>query len=496
MSRQWRSDDTSKWLDGFMDGADGNVTVSGNFGGKPGHGFAMFTGVSGAYSGTFSDIAYFNGSNGGRVGDPVIIIQSKNSGAGGWELNVITSRSGSTLGLKYPLQRTYTTGSQVVSSGRYFDLTTTANSYPYLSWNGNGGGILFLMAKGTLTIGGGLTVASKGYRRGTVDPNSNTWGGVGGEGMYGYSGHGGWCDSPSCSTGGGNGRSPSGGAWGGNGTAYGTGAAGAAWYSGGGGGGSADAKEGDESAGGGGGGGHYFGGGGGGSGSDCSVSGGSGGDANSATGGGGGGSHGSCSGGSAGGSSGNNGSGSGAGAGGANNYSGGGGNGQAGSGVNGGGGGGGANISSNAKYGDLLVFGGGGGGGGGYSSNSGSNGGYGGGLIIVYAKNIDINATIDVRGSAGSAASSRGGGGGGGAAGQILLNGTNVDIGTNLLRADKSNGGSPTYGGKGGKGSPGVISVYYASSLTGSTSSSYYAYNYTEKDTILANKSSGLFMVF
>ncbi len=174
MSRQWRSDDTSKWTHGFGNGSDGDLSLSTALSGIAGHGFATFTGTSGASSGTFTDAAYFNGSNGGRIGDIVIIHQTKGSGAGNYELNVITNRVGSTVYFKYPLQNTYVTGAQIVSSGQFNDINLSGTVTPYLSWNGSAGGILFLVAKGTLTITGTLNV--KGNNGTTADP------GIGGVG--------------------------------------------------------------------------------------------------------------------------------------------------------------------------------------------------------------------------------------------------------------------------------------------------------------------------
>lgn len=189
MSRQFRSDDTSKWLEGFGNGQDGDLNYTGgNFGGVPGHGFATFSGTSGQYTGTFTDAGYFNGSNGGRVGDIVLIHQTRGSNAGNWELNKIIGRSGSTLTLKYPLQNTYTSDSsnkaQIVSSGQFDNVSLSGTTTPYLSWNGNSGGIFFLVVKNTLTINGVVTANNYGFLGGSQVSGADA-GGKQGEGISG-----------------------------------------------------------------------------------------------------------------------------------------------------------------------------------------------------------------------------------------------------------------------------------------------------------------------
>jgi len=178
MSRQFRSDDTSKWLDGFGNGSQGDLNyTNGNFGGVSGFGIATFSGTAGNNYGTFSDVAYFNGSNGGRVGDIVLIHQSKGTGAGNWELNKITGRSGSTIYFKYPLQNNYTTGCQILSSANWRNVSLSGTITPYLSWNGSAGGIFFLIGK-SLTLSG--TINFKGGNGASQVINDNNGGGFGG----------------------------------------------------------------------------------------------------------------------------------------------------------------------------------------------------------------------------------------------------------------------------------------------------------------------------
>ena len=158
--RQWRSDDTSLWKEGFGRGKDGDLNYGGGgLGGVAGFGIATFSGSSGSFQGTFNDVGYFNGGNGGRIGDIVLIHQTQGSGAGNWELNLITNRSGSTVYFKYPLQNNYSTGAQIISTGHHKNATLSGTTTPYTAWNGSCGGIVFLFAKETITINGSINAS-------------------------------------------------------------------------------------------------------------------------------------------------------------------------------------------------------------------------------------------------------------------------------------------------------------------------------------------------
>lgn len=166
MSRKFRSDDTNKWKEGFGKGSQGDLSQSGSLGGVAGHAFGTFTGTSGQLQGTFSDVAYFNGSNGGRIGDIVLIIQNKFGSYGEYEFNVITGRSGTTVYFKYPLQNSYVSGAQIVSSAQWKNITITGATTPYMNWYGSAGGIIFLVASKKITINSTLMGASSGYNGG------------------------------------------------------------------------------------------------------------------------------------------------------------------------------------------------------------------------------------------------------------------------------------------------------------------------------------------
>lgn len=165
----------------FGDGRDGDITVSdGVWGSEPGVGWANFSGSAGSTTGSFSDIAWFNGVNGGRVGDIVLIHQTRGTGAGQWEINQIVGRSGSTLTFKEPLKYTYTSSgnsqAQIVSSGQYKNLTISTNLTPYLGWNGSAGGIIFMVVKGVLNVNANIDVSAKGFMGGSrAGQNDNNY---------------------------------------------------------------------------------------------------------------------------------------------------------------------------------------------------------------------------------------------------------------------------------------------------------------------------------
>ncbi len=318
--------------------------------------------------------------------------------------------------------------------------------------NGAGeGGIMFFRANGIVTVASGATInaTAKGYTGGSGTVN----GGYSGESIGGILASGG---APSVQ--GVNG--------GGSGTGY--TANGVAGLNGGGAGGGAGSGDNNDGPGGGGGGGYAGGGGGAGAGGDNNGNGGSGGSGATTAGVGGGGGGGGNSGyGGAAGSAGLNG-----GAAGSGYTTGQGGRSASASGGAGGGGGGGyygvADLSS-------LYFGSGGGAGGGYNGGyTGSNGGAGGGIVMISGSTITVSGSVSSNGGGGGAPSTYAAAGGGGAGGSVRINGQNLTLGSSLVTASGGGGGSySTRVGGGGSGSIGVIAVYYATSITGSTSPSY-----------------------
>lgn len=171
--RQFRSDDTSPWLDAFGNGAAGALTISANTADSARTGYANTT-----ISGTEAAFTATAGSGTGFAsGDLVIIHQSRNGGdgAGVWEFNKIASvGAGTNWTMAYALTHDYGTTAQVYrliqNSAITIDSTKILTG---VDWDGSKGGLVVLMAKGTVTITGSITVNSKGYLGGTADNGSN-----------------------------------------------------------------------------------------------------------------------------------------------------------------------------------------------------------------------------------------------------------------------------------------------------------------------------------
>ena len=174
--RQWRSDDTDAWLEGFGDGSDGSsYSVPANEG---------CSGTSGTTSVTLATAGAFAND------DLVIIHQTRGTGVGTWELNKIVSGGGTTsLTMKYDLMNTYTDSgdsqAQMVTLHQYEGLTVSGTtSAP--DWDGSKGGILAFIDKGTTTISGTLDVAGTAATSGTNTVAGATGGGFrGGQGRSG-----------------------------------------------------------------------------------------------------------------------------------------------------------------------------------------------------------------------------------------------------------------------------------------------------------------------
>lgn len=162
---QFRGDDSVRWLDGFGDGSDGNLTISGNTTEAPID--ASCTGTAGDYTLSATNASFATGQ---------IIMIHKTRGntttsCGTWEINKITGYSAGTINLKYALQNSYQDSgsdqSQVRVLKQYNNVTINSGvSYTAKAWDGNVGGIIGWFAKGTTTINGSVTGAGKGFRGG------------------------------------------------------------------------------------------------------------------------------------------------------------------------------------------------------------------------------------------------------------------------------------------------------------------------------------------
>lgn len=185
MARQFKSTDTSIWTEQFGNGKDGALTISSSAVFEVAispfttnaNAFGTFTGTLGATSGTVTD-GYGFWTSYVVTGDIVLIHQTYGTGAGNWELNVVTggiptSGGSSTLTLKYPLQNTYGTGTQIVKVPQFtsFTLNNSIITYPPV-YNDSYGGILAFFCNGTTTISGTIYGDGRGFAGGGVPGNT------------------------------------------------------------------------------------------------------------------------------------------------------------------------------------------------------------------------------------------------------------------------------------------------------------------------------------
>lgn len=205
--RQFRSDDTSKWVEGFGNGSDGALTISSDTTEAPTDASCSGTAAATSLSATNASFA---------SGQLILIHQIRGTGAGAWELNKISSYTAGTITLKYALCNTYTDSgasqAYVRVMKQYSSVTVdSGKTYTAKAWTGDVGGILGWFCNGTTTITGTVTATGKGYLGG----NLTTSAGYSGEGTSGarntrtnsYGNAGGGCD-PSANAagdGGGNG---------------------------------------------------------------------------------------------------------------------------------------------------------------------------------------------------------------------------------------------------------------------------------------------------
>lgn len=149
MSRQFRSDDTSKWSYKYGSGSAGDLTISSNTT-KSADDYAGCSGASASTSLTIDAAGNFVN------GDLVMIHQSRGTGVGNWELNRIASGGTTTsLTMSLPLQNTYTDSgasqAQIVRMLQYNNVTINS-TFNATAWDGNKGGLLPILAK--TAIGG------------------------------------------------------------------------------------------------------------------------------------------------------------------------------------------------------------------------------------------------------------------------------------------------------------------------------------------------------
>lgn len=145
--RQFRSDDTDKWIYGFGDGSDGSLTISANTTEAPID--SSCSGTSGQTSLTATNASF-------AAGQLILIHQTRGTGVGAWELNKIASYSAGTITTTHSLCNTYTDSgasqAQVRVMKQYTDVTINNGiTYTAKAWNGDVGGIMAFFAKGTIS---------------------------------------------------------------------------------------------------------------------------------------------------------------------------------------------------------------------------------------------------------------------------------------------------------------------------------------------------------
>ena len=164
--RQFRSDDTSTWPNGFGNGTDGAYAPST---GTDAPTDSACSGTSGATSLTATNAGF-------AIGQLILIHQTQGTGVGQWELNKIANYSAGTITTAYPLIYTYGTGAQVLvmpqySSGNIAGGVTITGK----AWNGTVGGIYAKFCNGTFTIAGALSLTGVGFRGGSGVVSGNAY---------------------------------------------------------------------------------------------------------------------------------------------------------------------------------------------------------------------------------------------------------------------------------------------------------------------------------
>lgn len=194
--RQWRSDDTDKWVYGFGDGSDGNLTISSN---------TTYAPIDSSCSGTSGTTSLSATNASFATGQIILIHQSRGTGVGGWELNKIAGYTAGTITTSHALTMTYTDSgasqAQVLVLKQYNNVTINSSTLMTKAWDGNIGGITAFLAKETVSGSTGIISAAGGnggndssvgtgggYRGGAGVRNSGTTGQAGsGEGTSGAS---------------------------------------------------------------------------------------------------------------------------------------------------------------------------------------------------------------------------------------------------------------------------------------------------------------------
>lgn len=122
------------------------------------------------------------------AGQVILIHQSRGTGVGNWELNIIESYTSGTITTVFDTLHTYTDSGASQAQVRVvpqYSQVNISSTYTAKAWDGSIGGILFVMCAGTFTItsAGILEGSAKGFRGGASEnPSSYQGEGTVGEG--------------------------------------------------------------------------------------------------------------------------------------------------------------------------------------------------------------------------------------------------------------------------------------------------------------------------
>ena len=161
----------------YGNGSDGALTINSNTTDAPIDSTAA--GASGQKEITATNASF-------TTGQIILIIQTTNTGLGAWELNEIASYTEGTITCTNNLANTYThagnSKAQVLVVEQHDNITVdSAKTLTAKAWTNVGevGGVLALMASGTMDINGTITASGKGFvggAGGVANPQSGTAG--------------------------------------------------------------------------------------------------------------------------------------------------------------------------------------------------------------------------------------------------------------------------------------------------------------------------------
>ncbi len=154
--RQFRTDDTSLWVDRYGAGGDGAISETTSTDAPID---SACTGTSGTTSLTATNASF-------AAGQIIVIDQTQGTGADvapSWELNKIQSYIAGTITLSYPLTKTYTTGAQVLVVKQATSYSLNGATLTAKIWDGTVGGFIARLVNGTFNGTGTITLVSKGF---------------------------------------------------------------------------------------------------------------------------------------------------------------------------------------------------------------------------------------------------------------------------------------------------------------------------------------------